>query len=130
MDVLKEKLREFYQKQYAESLLVRKTASNYLLVEKRDGKKSILARFNIAGLGEGVALVLAHDARGKASMLKADHEMAILEGSVLSPAKDVLPTDAEGMEVPLKDCQPVAKPNPLGDLFDMGRTATDAKPLE
>lgn len=130
MDVLKEKLREFYQKQYAESLLVRKTASNYLLVEKRDGKKSILARFNIAGLGEGVALILAHDARGKAAKLKADHEMAVLEGSVPSPAKDVLPPDAEGMEMPLKDSQPAVKPNPLGDLFDMGRTASDAKPLE
>lgn len=91
-DPVREKLREFYQKAHAESLSVRKTATNYLLVEKKEGKGKALAKFSIAGLGEGVALVLANDARDKAIRLKADYEMGILEGSVAKPPKDIFTT--------------------------------------
>jgi hypothetical protein len=138
MDVLREKLREFYQKQYAEQLSVRKTASNYLLVEKKGGKKAILAKFSIAGLGEH-----AWDMADHAKSTLAN-EMAEEEMKKLVPAEEVKPKPiseylrAVGRasrpmteHAKVYECVKVAE-NPLNqfvpDLFD--RTASSEKPLE
>lgn len=128
METIREKLREFYQKQHLESLSVRKTASNVLLVEKRDGKKAILVRFSLA-LGDPCAKLLAEDARCRLAYARSCEDMAKIEHP-----PEPLPTDAEGMEMPLKDWKPVTAKtdNPLNQfvptMFD--RTASNDKPLE
>ncbi len=148
-DAMREKLREFYQKQYEQSLSVRKTSGNVLLYEKRQEAKLIVARFDIDHLGEQMATNLACLCSSRLATEWADLEMTKLspdynklagtkpddvivpepnivpvgtksaaqheaelmvrrsaEDSVVPATlfgKSQLPTDSEGMEMPLKD---------------------------
>lgn len=131
MDAMRDKLKEFYQKQFSEMLSVRKTASNMLLIERSEGKKTILAKFSLA-MGEVYATMLASAAKDGLACAKADVEMAKIEcpkPTLATLSLGTLPTDANGMEMPLKDFREKVV-DPINDLFSMGRTGSVEKPLE
>ena len=117
MDAMKEKLREFYEKQYEASLSIRKTATNYLLIEKLNGKKTILARFSIVGLGDQ-AESMAATARHCLCYKRAMAEMEKLGATV---ATKVIVT-AEDLGVDIK-AWPIQKQTPADPLFDRIATA-------
>lgn len=81
MDALREKLRDFYQKQFESALSIRKTATNYLLIEKHNGKKRMLAKFSAENLGNNDAHLLAHSSCSKLIEARTNAEMDKLSPS-------------------------------------------------